>query len=972
MLLLSSNASSQQLSFSVIGADQGLPSAEMYWVLQDHEGYMWFATNNGVSRYNGKQFTTFTTAQGLTDNAVLTLCEDHAGRIWFGPQNNELCYWYRDTIYRLPVPGLLQHYLSSAGVVILQLFADKEDNIWINTNGGAWLLESKYGYTTIRRIKQESNCLGAIKMLDNHTGFILRQTRFQKPPVPDSAASIWLDSPTENKYIRIPGLASLMADPGFSLVRSKDKRILFSKRNRLFIISPQGEVTFRDLEKPITRMFLDADDGLWVGFFNGGISYFKNMDLTEAPVNSLGKYTVGCVFKDKEGGVWATTMEHGLFYCPNTSLFYYPDFPLLDDHIILITALKRQILAMTFAKNIFEADTNGKLIASERFNQAEKQFSKILALQVIRDTVYISYGHKAYRLDQSGAFLKAGHDTTLPFKDVIQAADGRIWLIHGGGIVDTKKIKEGWIRSPFRITCATAANGSDLYIGSKSGLYLFKDGKFNSLGYLNPLLNTGIADIKTDSSGNLWIASIGSGVLLLHKNLVTQFTASAGLPSTICSALEIDWVGHVWVGTPNGLSCILPDKGNSSGWAIRNLDKRNGLNSSEITKLCALGQTLWVGSMSGINSICIPEILSPIPTASARINLLQVNNKPSSMLLHLFSYDQNTFQFTLEGLTFSDRGNQHFRYRLVGMDTTWQQTQSGEARYANLAPGSYTFQAAVANSAGIWSEVPATYTFTLTAPFWKRSWFIIGEVLAIALLIYLIIQFRTRLITRKEEEKTRINKQLAEYQMSALRAQMNPHFIFNAMNSIQNFIFQKKDLQANDYLVKFSRLIRTILNNAQENEISLSQEMETINLYIELEQLRFEYAFDYVQEMDLGLDTTEIIIPALLLQPYVENAIWHGLMPLNERKGLLRVKIWEENGLLRINIADNGVGRNASGLIKKKPSHESLGMELNSQRVALFSQGLESVSVVVEDCYTVNNEAAGTTVHLTLPLIRRY
>jgi LytS/YehU family sensor histidine kinase len=210
--------------------------------------------------------------------------------------------------------------------------------------------------------------------------------------------------------------------------------------------------------------------------------------------------------------------------------------------------------------------------------------------------------------------------------------------------------------------------------------------------------------------------------------------------------------------------------------------------------------------------------------------------------------------------------------------------------------------------------------------------------------------------------------------MKALTAQMNPHFIFNAINSIQNFIIQNHSTLAYDYLIKFSSLIRMVLNNSKNNEITLQQELETLAIYVELEQLRFENSFDYRVNIDPKLDKDSIVIPALLLQPYIENAIWHGLMPLENRKGTITLTIIEQYDFLKITITDDGIGRKASDLIEKKmvsKYHQSVGMELTGKRIEVFGQE-SKFSLQIIDNYDDDNNSTGTTVEIILPMVEMY
>jgi hypothetical protein len=510
-------------------------------------------------------------------------------------------------------------------------------------------------------------------------------------------------------------------------------------------------------------------------------------------------------------------------------------------------------------------------------------------------------------------------------------------------------------------------------MGKKTGLYLFKDKKYKHLSYINPLLKSPIISLKEDKDSSIWIATIGNGVLRLKNNKVTQISKKDGLISTICTAISIDQYGNIWVGTNSGLSCIRKEEIEKGKWSIKNITEQTGLNSNDITKIYAFKEKLWVGTMNGVSSVDIQEALKPSAPSLAHIDSIKVNNISISGKT-IFPYNENNLKFMLNGLTFNDNGNHNYRYRLIGLDTAWQQTNTDEILISNLAPGNYTFQAQIANADNIWSNRSSSYCFTIEKPFWLTWWFILLEVVMLVVIIYLIVLWRTNIIQKKENEKLRINKLLAEYQMKALTAQMNPHFIFNAINSIQNFIIQNHATLAYDYLIKFSKLIRLVLNNSKDNEISLKQELDTLGLYIELEQLRFEKSFTYNLQVETQIDQEALMIPALLLQPYIENAIWHGLMPLKTRLGIIALTIVQQDNCLKITISDNGVGRIVSDQIKKKiahKTHQSVGMELTGKRIELFGQE-SKFSLQIIDNYSEHNEPIGTTVEIILPMIELY
>jgi LytS/YehU family sensor histidine kinase len=222
-----------------------------------------------------------------------------------------------------------------------------------------------------------------------------------------------------------------------------------------------------------------------------------------------------------------------------------------------------------------------------------------------------------------------------------------------------------------------------------------------------------------------------------------------------------------------------------------------------------------------------------------------------------------------------------------------------------------------------------------------------------------------------EKTKARLLHQKTELEMQALRAQMNPHFIFNSLNSINRFILQNNRLMASEFLTKFSRLVRLILQNSQASMITLESELECLGLYLELEALRFNYHFEYKISLSEDLDLSLLKVPPLIIQPYVENAIWHGLMH-KEEKGQLDVELWQDGEELYIKIADNGVGREQASALKSKTAtkHKSVGLEITVNRIAMLrSETTNKSPVVINDLVEPDGAAAGTEVILQLPTI---
>jgi len=263
----------------------------------------------------------------------------------------------------------------------------------------------------------------------------------------------------------------------------------------------------------------------------------------------------------------------------------------------------------------------------------------------------------------------------------------------------------------------------------------------------------------------------------------------------------------------------------------------------------------------------------------------------------------------------------------------------------------------------------------ISPAFWNTYWFRIIAVLCTVTLFYGLIRwrlhqkFKSRLHrSDKEKQFAELKEKASQLEMETLRSQMNPHFIFNCLSSINRFILKNKTEEASDYLTKFSRLIRMVLNNSKQSFISLEDELETLRLYLEMERLRFKNSFDYSFTYNNSVDVNNIFIPPLLLQPFAENAIWHGLMHKHE-KGSLNFDFYTEEKLLICIITDNGVGRERAELLKSKSAEKqkSMGLKITTKRLSLLNNNSnQQTFFTIEDLADENGNAIGTRVHLKI------
>ena len=359
-----------------------------------------------------------------------------------------------------------------------------------------------------------------------------------------------------------------------------------------------------------------------------------------------------------------------------------------------------------------------------------------------------------------------------------------------------------------------------------------------------------------------------------------------------------------------------------------------------------------------------------------QIKVLQKEYK-SDVATHLIRdldlrYEENFFSFDFSSIGFTRSNENVFKYRLKGFKDEWTEVKERRyANYTNVPPGDYTFELQVANNEGTWNPEFATVNVHVATPWWLSIWFWSLVAIGLAGLTYMAYVWRIRQVRKEEKLKADFQRKLTEMEMSALRAQMNPHFIFNAMNSIDYYIISNEQEKASDYLNRFSRLIRLILQNSKSTVVPLKDDLEALQLYIDIENMRFDDVFEYEILLEEEVDTELIEIPPMILQPYVENAIWHGLKQKKNGKGRLGVKIRRSEKSIVCVIEDNGIGREAAEKLKSKSGdrRKSFGMKITKGRLEALNQiANTNASVQIFDLNKEDKSASGTRVEIVIPI----
>jgi two-component sensor histidine kinase len=499
-----------------------------------------------------------------------------------------------------------------------------------------------------------------------------------------------------------------------------------------------------------------------------------------------------------------------------------------------------------------------------------------------------------------------------------------------------------------------------LWLGYSNGLFMWENGLIQEVKWQDSI-SIFAKSITKDTQSNIWVGTLTQGLFLIeNKKIGKKIGIEQGLPSNLCLDLFAE-KDVLWIGTDKGLVKLsLPSYG------IEIYNRQDGLPSEQINGLIALGENVWLATPKGL--VKMPKSVPSKNLVPPMIYLEQVSvwEKPLPFnSTYQLNADENNLLINFLGVTYRSRGFFKYKYRMVGLDNSWIYTNSNNsfARYPSLPAGKYEFQVKAVNEDGIESEGTAVVQIEIKRPISQKWWFLLIVAILFALLIFLVVRWRFQLLQKRNE----VEKNLRESQLAALKVQMNPHFIFNALNSIQEFILLNEKKLANQYLGKFADLMRMTLDMSNEERISLQEEIKMLDLYLQLEALRFEN-LAYQLDIDESLKTADVVLPSMLVQPYIENALKHGLL---HKQGLrkLNISFQQKYKYLECIVEDNGIGRVKSAEMNRK-KHKSFAISATQKRLDLLNYGNKnSIQSEIIDLYDENRRPKGTKVILRIPMV---
>lgn len=983
----------------------GLPSSETFDVLQDRKGFIWIATDKGVSRYNGSRFENYTTKEGLADNSVLGLYEDESGRIWFRSNSGKLAYYKDGKINSLnDVNEELTKCLLGNPIISLLV---QGDTLYIGSPGTLGKSVKIYlGSGNKQKIifRQRNEAPGVyIKKLNKgiYYGFDGHYQGVDYKHYPlhwkngDEIGEKFCFYKNE-KLIKSSEIENSYSTNNvcYRVVQMSNGDYLFSYSNKIFILNSTTGKIIKEKKFPgarILSLLEDVKKGIWIGVYKKGLYYFPDGDMDKQPYHYLDSKSIGSVVQDREGGMWLTTLEKGVFYIQNYLVSNY--FAAAD-----LNCDKIQHFGLDLNQNIWANLDNGNVavinhgqVSKINLNIIPDVINYIPHILMLNDGKMCVSGHlgcfvlnQQYKVEKKMSTVEGksfGASCCLQTKK-----ENAILLGVYHSLVKLKNNELTRYTFSDRIFSMDEDQGGQIWLACMNGLWKFKDEKFTYFGDQWPELKTRINDLKISEGNVIWMATKNEGLLIKHNNKILKINEANGLLSNVCSTVFLENEKSAWLSTNKGLSHIVIKSFSPLLFTTYNYSTHNGLLSNETSEVIVKNDSVYVLSNEGISVfnktlLRANAVPPPVYISKLHINDSLVGVKDTFYL----SYNQNNIVLNYIGLTYKDVENTLYKYRLKGLDTTWKCTKYTTANFTTLPYGNYTFEVYARNNDGYWSTAPARISFCIAPPFWHTWWFRILSLTALLSGIFLIIRYRIRVVEKRETEKTDLYKKAAEnekekselfqkaidMELKFLSGQMNPHFTFNAMNSIQNFILDNNPLKANKYLTKYSRLIRLVLENNMQSTVPLSKEIEMLRLYAEMESMRFARKVDFDLSIAADLKDVDCKVPPMIIQPYIENSFWHGLRYKEEGEARISMHFSLESGSVKCVVEDNGVGREkAKAFTSKEKSHRSVGIFITEQRLKhlhTFSDKLVKTEII--DLVDAGGIACGTRAVLYLPVL---
>ena len=978
----------QQFDFENYSVREGLAQSQVYALLQDRDGYIWMGTRGGgLSRYDGQHFEQFTEKNGIASNYITALYQDSIGQIWIGCSDG-LSKYDGQKFESILVDSTHTLSVLSINEINQQLFVGTHNGLYVKNETGSFDWVEKLKNISIRSIFHASD--QTTWFATNQGPYFLKKDSIQllskKSGIRNRDIMGFFETADRQFYLGLFGSGIVQLDSS----RRKVKRYLPNLNSRL-----------------IQSFYQDKRKRIWMGSQDKGLNVYHTIDSSLNYLNErdgLPKNDVRAIMEDSWGNIWIGTSGGGVSkYAGQTFEHLDQSNGLNEDYIYSIAEdSSKQLWIAAYNKGI-NIITDSSIIALN----ARTGFKDVKVKAMFKDREDRMW----VGTEGSGLALQ----DSLGFKYFTTREDG---------------LAGNWIRVITQdisghIWVGTASNGISELIPIDTSFYEFNIKNYKQGAGLPSLRINGL---HIDSLQRIWVATRGNGIACMENGQVIQ-TIKQALPSTQVRSLAEDQFGYLrigmadagvarisiyqdtleiisydnltsnnvyflllddeqnlWIGSEKGVDKVSFDAERNIN-TIEHFGKSEGFVGIETCQNAAWKDrngNLWFGTINGLTRYHPKNIRkNPVPPklvlkdvrlfyeSLSKTAYSQWLDKNEKSILSL-PYNENHLEFNFLGINHSNPDKVSYQWQLDGLESNWSpKAKRTTATYPDLSPGRYLFKVRAFNEDNIPSYPILSFSFEITPPYWETLWFKSSMVAAAFLFIVGIFWWILSSIRRKakrREEKLQLEKHALELEQRALQLQMNPHFIFHTLNSIQRLISSQEPHTARFYLSKFAQLMRMILAFSRENWISLEDELALLDNYLQLEQFSQSHTFDYQISLDEEIEPEELAIPPMMIQPFIENAIIHGITPL-QHKGFIDLSFSLKKQTLSCLIKDNGIGRAAAQKRKSQllQKHKSTALQVTQERLDMLHGQHKNQTLEIKDIKQEDGSTIGTEVHLNLP-----
>lgn len=949
--------------------DELSPLTTIFDILVDRKGCTWFATTLGIRKYNGYNFIDFGIQNGLSDPVVIHLYEDYKGRVWSVSLYGEVVCYENGTPTLYKYNDVASSFLKNDQIT--SFYMDSSETLHLGTYTQGYLQVDSSGQLT-RIITPESSHEGiGVMMLHDTVPFF-----FQTPCETKDQVTLYSSNFNKEREFHLCGDAG--CEKAYSktirLLQLRDGSLLLSKENVLAKLGIDGSIERFHYSGNVISILEDSNGSIWIGVDGQQVLFYpQGIHKATEPLHYFSGRKVSVMSEDKQLGIWIGTFHSSAYYIPVSFVSYFK----IRDLFFHTKEPGDFICSQTFTEDNFQLlSRKGNLMYSDG-NYAHSVDLK----SVITPEKNSFYALSSWNKDH---FLVAGqnHLYSIKNKEITDISTNFIDTIsrHSDCIFNSPGDSSIWFNSGFRIvqlqngrlhfasdtigdrifTMVKSTDGT-LWLGGENGLWQYRNDVLSYLGAEDSLLRSPIYRM-VEFGSSLWIHSRNHDLIrkgftekavIFEQNGRTFPHAAAFFPQ----ADQLYFVSNYYL---NKVS-LIPHSDSFHAQSIR-LSKKFSAKSGD----GSLG--MWRGKLTYISSADVHQFhFIPSFNRSVKypfhIEQVKVNNQDTTLTdeYHL-KHNENHVSIGFTMVTNSEARSTLYKYRIKDIDPEWIETNDRNVQYTSLPTGTHVFEVFARPKLGTWTAKPITVSFTIAPPYWETWWFISLCIIAGIGLIWAAVSYRYRRL----QTESALQMALNESQQQALSARMNPHFIFNALNSIKTFVLENDTIKSNDYIARFSKLMRQILDQSQYTLVSLEEELKALDNYVGLELMRGHKQFSYSCEVDQAIDQQKALVPSLLLQPFVENAIWHGVMPL-KRKGHISVSLQLHNDEIMCRIEDDGVGR--ANREKDVEMHGPAATQISNKRLDLINQRFgTNLRVQIEDLQDEQGHVLGTRVTIPVPI----